>query len=72
MSCAVEGSLRLDPQDSGAIINSKMYYLVQVCLLGQWSYVCSDSFGSADRSVALHQLGSTYGYSTGGGFKLKH
>ena len=67
MSCAVEGSIRLDPQDSGRNIDSKMYYLLQVCLFGQWSYVCSASFDDADLSVALHQLGSTHGYYTGGG-----
>ena len=69
VSCAVEGSIRLDPQDSGRNINSKKYFLLQVCLFEQWSYVCSDQFDSADQSVALHQLGSTYGYSTGGGGK---
>ena len=69
VSCAVEGSIRLDPQDSGRNINSKKYFLLQVCLFEQWSYVCSDQFDSSDQSVALHQLGSTYGYSTGGGGK---
>ena len=70
MSCAVEyaeGSIRLDPQDSGKISNGKTYYLLQVCLFGQWSYVCSTWFSSGDLSVALHQLGSTRGYYTGGG-----
>ena len=71
VSCAVEyaeGSVRLDPQDSGEISNGKTYYLLHVCLFGQWSYVCNTWFGSADLSVAaLNQLGSTHGYYTGGG-----
>ena len=64
MSCAVEyakGSVRLDPQDSGVKYYSKTYYLLQVCLFGQWSYVCNNQFGDADLSVALHQLGNTGG-----------
>ena len=64
--CAVEGSIRLD-QDSGRNIDSKMYYLLQVCLFEQWSYVCSSQFDNDDLSVALHQIGSTHGYYTGGG-----
>ena len=58
-----EGSTRLDPQDSGRNISNNMYYLLQVCLFGQWSYVCSDSFDDNDLSVALHQLGSIQGGS---------
>ena len=70
MSCAVEyaeGSVRLDSQDSEETSNGKTYYFLQVCLFGQWSYVCNTGFGSADLSVALHQLGSTHGYYRGGG-----
>ena len=57
----VEGRIRLDPQDSGRINSGKTYRLLQVCLFGQWSYVCKEGFDAVDRSVALHQLEHTGG-----------
>ena len=53
-SCAVEGSIR--PRH-----NVTSYQLLQVCLLGQWRYVCHYGFNNIVLNVVLHQLGYTGG-----------
>ena len=49
-----EGDVRLDPNDDG----QTLYYLLQVCLLGNWTYVCQGNFDHAnvDKNVVLQQL----------------
>ena len=60
MGCDVDGDIRLDFVEDGEIDMDKQreYRLVQVCLFGQWSYVCNWIFGhqDADSSVVLQQL----------------
>ena len=58
MSCDVEGELRLDYANNGDLINQTEYYLIQVCILGQWSYVCHWDFDhqGVDTNVVLQQL----------------
>ena len=53
-SCAVEGSIRTRH-------NVTSYQLLQVCLLGQWRYVCHYGFNNIELNVVLHQLGYTGG-----------
>ena len=62
-SCEPEGSIQLAVNDPQEYIdsNNQMYHLLQVCLFGHWSYVCSNGFGIGDRRVALYQLGCTQG-----------
>ena len=53
-----EGDVRLDPSDNGTINSMKRYYLLQVCLLETWTYVCQGGFDHADidKNVVLQQL----------------
>ena len=66
-SCEPEGSIQLAVNDTQEYIdsNNQTYHLLQVCLFGHWSYVCSNGFGhassSTDRNVALFQLGCVSG-----------
>ena len=55
-SCAVEGSIRTQSRH-----NVTSYHLLQVCLFGQWNYVCSFGFNNIALNVVLHQLGYTGG-----------
>ena len=49
--------------------NNKTYRLVQVCLFGHWSYICSMGFTSiADKNVTWNQLGLEC--AAGGGLQL--
>ena len=56
--CKVDGDIRLDLVDDGRMSNQKLYRLIQVCLFGQWSYVCNWEFDhqDVDSSVVLQQL----------------
>ena len=58
-TCAVEGNVRIDPQGSGE--GASYDGLLQVCLFGQWTYVCTFEFDNTDLNVTLHQLGYTGG-----------
>ena len=61
VSCAVDGNIRLRPKD-GQVMDTSNYHLLQVCLFGQWNYVCDIiDFSRFDLSVTLHQLGYTGG-----------
>ena len=59
VSCA-EGSIRMRPKD-GEDVDASTCHLLQVCLFGQWNYVCNFQFTGIDLNVALHQLGYTGG-----------
>ena len=61
MTCAVEGNVQIDPEDDEQMYEGASYRLLQVCLFGQWSYVCEFDFDAVDLNVALHQLGYTGG-----------
>ena len=41
------------------------YHLLQMCLFGQWSYVCEFGFDEIDLNVTLHQIGYTGGGNLG-------
>ena len=58
VSCDVEGEIRLDYAEDGQLIDQTEYYLIQVCILGQWSYVCNSKFDheGVDTHVVLQQL----------------
>ena len=58
MGCHVDGDIRLDFVEDGKIVNQREYRLIQVCLFGQWSYVCNWEFGyqDVDSNVVLQQL----------------
>ena len=58
MECDVDGDIRLDFVEDGETDNHREYRLIQVCLFGQWSYVCNWDFGheDVDSSVVLQQL----------------
>ena len=58
MSCDVDGDIRLDFVQNGTTVNKREYRLIQVCLFGQWSYVCHWDFDhqAVDSSVVLQQL----------------
>ena len=58
MSCDVEGELRLDFAQGGQPLDQTEYYLIQVCILGEWSYVCHWNFDyqGVDTDVVLQQL----------------
>ena len=65
-SCEIDGSARLN-HTGEHIYNKSQYQLLQVCLFGHWSYVCSNSgFGNSIRgtrnmNVTLYQLGCVNG-----------
>ena len=58
MGCDVDGDIRLDFVEDGETVNQREYRLIQVCLFGQWSYVCNWNFDhqAVDSSVVLQQL----------------
>ena len=60
MGCDVDGDIRLDFVEDGETDNQteREYRLIQVCLFGQWSYVCNWEFDhqDVDSSVVLQQL----------------
>ena len=60
MSCDVDGDIRLDFAENVEtdLDNQREYRLIQVCLFGQWSYVCNWAFDheDVDSSVVLQQL----------------
>ena len=58
LSCDVEGELRLDFAQGGQPLDQTEYYLIQVCILGEWSYVCHWNFDhqGVDNDVVLQQL----------------
>ena len=58
MGCVVDWDIRLDFVEDGEKVNQREYRLIQVCLFGQWSYVCNWDFGhqDVDSSVVLQQL----------------
>ena len=60
MGCDVDGDIRLDFVEHGETDNQteREYRLIQVCLFGQWSYVCNWEFDhqDVDSSVVLQQL----------------
>ena len=58
MGCDVDGDIRLDFAQNGETVNQREYRLIQVCLFGQWSYVCNWIFDhqDVDSSVVLQQL----------------
>lgn len=63
-NCTAEGELRVDPEDKNTT-----YKLLQICLVGEWNYVCNAQFNyDLDGTVALHQLqcksGGTLHYYT--------
>ena len=58
-SCGIEGSIRTQSRH-----NVTSYYLLQVCLFGQWNYVChqlQSDHKDIVLNVVLHQLGYTGG-----------
>ena len=57
VSCAVDGTIRMAPE----VVDASNYRLLQVCLFGEWSYVCSFRFNNIALNVTLHQLGYTGG-----------
>ena len=59
VTCAVEGNVQIDLEDDGE--GESYNGLLQVCLFGQWTYVCNVGFDGTDLNVALHQLGYTAG-----------
>ena len=58
MGCDVDGDIRLDFVQNGTTVNQREHRLIQVCLFGQWSYVCNWDFGheEVDSNVVLQQL----------------
>ena len=58
MGCDIDGDIRLDFVEDVETVNEREYRLIQVCLFGQWSYVCNWDFGhqDVDSSVVLQQL----------------
>ena len=58
MGCDVDGDIRLDFVQNGTTVNQREYRLIQVCLFGQWSYVCNWEFDyqDVDSNVVLQQL----------------
>ena len=58
MDCDVDGDIRLDYVQNGETENQREYRLIQVCLFGQWSYVCNWIFDhqDVDSNVVLQQL----------------
>ena len=58
MECDGDGDIRLDFVEDGETVNQREYRLIQVCLFGQWSYVCSWNFDhqNVDSNVVLQQL----------------
>ena len=58
MSCDVDGDIRLDFVQNEETVSKREYRLIQVCLFGQWSYVCNWDFDyqDVDNNVVLQQL----------------
>ena len=59
MGCDVDGDIRLDFTQNGETDNQmREFRLVQVCLFGEWSYVCNWEFDyqDVDNNVLLQQL----------------
>ena len=61
-SCESEGSIQLAVNNTQKY-NGQTYQLLQVCLFGHWSYVCSNGFSNLglDSAITLYQLGCTNG-----------
>ena len=58
VGCDADGDIRLDFAENVETVNQKEYRLIQVCLFGQWSYVCNWNFDhqDVDSSVVLQQF----------------
>ena len=56
-SCEVEGTIRTQSRHNV----TTRYHLLQVCLFGQWNYVCHHDLNDIILSVVLQQLGYTEG-----------
>ena len=58
MGCDADGDIRLDFAENVEIVKQREYRLIQVCIFGQWSYVCNWNFDhkTVDSSVVLQQL----------------
>ena len=53
MGCDVDGDIRLDFVEDGETVNQREYHLIQVCLFGQWSYVCNWEFAIIKMLIAV-------------------
>ena len=58
VGCDADGDIRLNFAENVETVNQREYRLIQVCLFGQWSYVCNWGFGhqGVDSNVVLQQL----------------